>query len=112
EQELYLALFHGIRRVAIDCDGEGPARQSSALASRPSSAALKRWLRRWAAVRHREAAERTALTAISMGARPAALADLLRPRPIGSLPIAATPPTSSTKHSRAFAPNRRYRSPL
>jgi nitrite reductase/ring-hydroxylating ferredoxin subunit len=42
EQELYLALFHGIRRVAIDCGGEAPARQSSALASRPSSAALKR----------------------------------------------------------------------
>lgn len=37
EQKLYLALFHGIRRVAIDCDGEAPARQSSALASRPQS---------------------------------------------------------------------------
>jgi hypothetical protein len=22
EQETYLALFHGVRRVAIDCDGE------------------------------------------------------------------------------------------
>src|SRR6202040_2635770 len=77
EQELYLALFHGIRRVAIDCDGEGPARQSSALASRPSSAAVKRWLRRWTAVRHREAAERTVLTAIASGASSAALADLL-----------------------------------
>ena len=37
----------------------------------------KRWLRRWASVRHREAAERTVLTAISIGAQPAVLADLL-----------------------------------
>jgi hypothetical protein len=77
EQETYLALFHGIRRVAIDCDGEAPARQSSALASRPSPVALKRWLRHWAAVRHREAAERTVLTAIAIGAPPAVLAELL-----------------------------------
>jgi hypothetical protein len=77
EQELYLALFHGIRRVAIDCDGEAPARQSSALASRPSSAALKRWLRRWAAVRHRVAAERTVLTIIAIGAPPTVLTELL-----------------------------------
>jgi hypothetical protein len=34
-------------------------------------------LRRWVAVRHREAAERTVLTAIAGGAAPAALADLL-----------------------------------
>ena len=77
EQELYLALFHGIRRVAIDCGGEAPARQSSALASRSSSAALKRWLRGWAAVRHREAAERTVHTAIAIGAPPTVLAELL-----------------------------------
>jgi nitrite reductase/ring-hydroxylating ferredoxin subunit len=77
EQETYLALFHGIRRVAIDCDGEAPARQRSSLSSRPSPAALKRWLRRWAAVRHREAAERTVLTAIAIGAPPAVLAELL-----------------------------------
>jgi nitrite reductase/ring-hydroxylating ferredoxin subunit len=77
EEETYLALFHGVRRVAADCDGAAPARQRSALSSRPSSATLKRWLRRWAAVRHREAAERTVLTAISSSAQPAVLADLL-----------------------------------
>ena len=77
EQETYLALFHGVRRVAIDCDGEAPARQRSSLSSRPSPATLKRWLRRWASVRHREAAERTVLTAIAIGAPPAVLADLL-----------------------------------
>ena len=77
EQEKYLALFHGVRRVAIDCDGEASARQRSSLSSRPSPATLKRWLRRWAAVRHREAAERTMLTAIAIGAPPAVLAELL-----------------------------------
>ena len=77
EEETYLALFHGVRRVAADCDGAAPARQRSALSSRPSPGTLKRWLRRWASVRHREAAERTVLTAISIGAQPAVLADLL-----------------------------------
>jgi hypothetical protein len=73
-----LALFHGVRRIAADCDGAAPRRQRSALASRPDHLhTLKRWLRRWAAVRYREAAERTTRTAISMGARPAARADLL-----------------------------------
>ena len=76
EEETYLALFHGVRRVAADCDGAAPAGQRSALSSRPGSGTLKRWLRRWAAVRHREAAERTVLTAISIGAQPAVLADL------------------------------------
>src|SRR5262249_61517043 len=47
------------------------------LASQPDLATLKRWLRRWVAVRHRDAAERTVLTAIIGGASPAALADLL-----------------------------------
>jgi nitrite reductase/ring-hydroxylating ferredoxin subunit len=77
EHETYLALFHGVRRVAIDCDGEAPARQRSSLSSRPSPATLKRWLRRWASVRRREATERTVLTAIAIAVRPAEVADLL-----------------------------------
>jgi hypothetical protein len=77
EEETYLALFHGARRVAADCDGEAPRRQRAALASRPDLATLKRWLRRWTTVRHREAAERTLLTAVAAGASPTALADLL-----------------------------------
>lgn len=77
EQETYLALFHGIRRVAIDCDGQPPARRRSSLSSRPGSAMLKRWVRRWASVRHREATERTLLTAIAGGMPPTALAELL-----------------------------------
>jgi nitrite reductase/ring-hydroxylating ferredoxin subunit len=77
EEEAYLALFHGARRVAADCDGETPRRDRTPLASRPDLATLQRWLRHWSAVRHREAAERTLLTAIATGALPAALARLL-----------------------------------
>ncbi|MEH2603350.1 nitrite reductase/ring-hydroxylating ferredoxin subunit [Bradyrhizobium sp. AZCC 1588] len=77
EQEAYLALFHGARRVAADCDGEAPRRERAPLGSRPDPAALKRWLRRWTNVRHREAAERTLLTAIAAGFSPAELADAL-----------------------------------
>jgi nitrite reductase/ring-hydroxylating ferredoxin subunit len=76
-EEAYLALFHGARRVAEDCDGETPRRERAPLASRPDSAALKRWLRRWTNVRHREAAERTLLTAIAAGSSPAVLTDTL-----------------------------------
>jgi len=77
EEEGYLALFHGARRVAADCDGEAPRRERAPLGSRPDAAALKRWLRRWTNVRHREAAERTLLTAIAAGFSPAELADSL-----------------------------------
>jgi nitrite reductase/ring-hydroxylating ferredoxin subunit len=77
EDETYLALFHGARRVAVDCDGQAPRQERAPLASRPELATLERWLRRWSAVRHREAAERTVLTAIASGATPAELASLL-----------------------------------
>ena len=77
EEETYLALFHGARRVAADCDGQAPRQERAPLASRPDLAAISRWLRRWTAVRHREAAERTVLTAIASGAAPAELANLL-----------------------------------
>src|SRR5215207_3596623 len=77
EEETYLALFHGARRVAADCDGEAPRRERAPLASRPDLSTLQRWFRHWSAVRHREAAERTLLTAIATGASPAALARLL-----------------------------------
>ena len=77
EEEAYLALFHGARHVAADCDGQAPRRERAPLGSRPESAALKRWLRRWTSVRHREAAERTLLTAIAAGASQGVLADAL-----------------------------------
>jgi len=77
EEGAYLALFHGARRVAADCNGEAPRRERAPLGSRPDPATLKRWLRRWTNVRHREAAERTLLTAIAAGFSPAELADAL-----------------------------------
>ncbi|CAB3652836.1 Rieske (2Fe-2S) protein [Paraburkholderia rhynchosiae] len=77
EDEAYLALFQGARRVATDCEGEAPRRRRAPLASRPEPAVFKRWLRLWTNVRHREAAERTLLTAIAAGASPAVLADAL-----------------------------------
>ncbi|MGF6970292.1 nitrite reductase/ring-hydroxylating ferredoxin subunit [Paraburkholderia sp. WC7.3g] len=75
--DAYLALFHGARRVAADCEGEAPRRERAPLGSRPEPAVLRRWLRLWTTVRHREAAERTLLTAIAAGASPAVLADAL-----------------------------------
>jgi hypothetical protein len=77
EEEAYWALFHGVRRVAADCAGAAAPRYAPALASDPGQATLKRWLRRWSAVRHREAARRTLLTALASALKPAALADLL-----------------------------------
>ena len=77
EDEAYLALFHGARRVASDCDGQPPRRERAPLESRLEPATLKRWLRRWTKVRHREAAERTLLTGIAAGLTPAVLADAL-----------------------------------
>jgi len=77
EEEAYLALVHGARRVARDCDGEAPRRHRASLGSRPDPVVLKRWLQRWTNVRHREAAERTLLTAIATPLSPAVLADML-----------------------------------
>jgi hypothetical protein len=77
EEEAYLALFHGARRVAADCDGEAPRRERAPLGSRPDAATLKGWLQRWTSVRHREADERTLLTGIAVGVSPAVLADAL-----------------------------------
>jgi hypothetical protein len=75
EEEAYLAMLHGARRVAADCDGQASRRERTALGSRLDAATLKRWLRHWSSVRHREAAERTLLTAIEGGLSPAVLAD-------------------------------------
>ncbi|SIT49033.1 Rieske (2Fe-2S) domain-containing protein [Paraburkholderia piptadeniae] len=77
EDDAWLALFHGARRVAEDCEGEAPRRERTPLGSRPEPAALRRWLCLWTNVRHREAAERTLLTAIAAGLSPALLADAL-----------------------------------
>jgi nitrite reductase/ring-hydroxylating ferredoxin subunit len=77
EEDTHLALYHGLRRVAADCDGATPRRDRAPLISQPDLATLKRWLRRWVAVRHRDAAERTVLTAVNSGVAPGLLADFL-----------------------------------
>lgn len=77
DEETYLALFVGARRVAADCDDEPPRRARSPLDRAPDVGTLEGWLRRWTAVRHREAAERTLLTAIDAKIPPPHLAAML-----------------------------------
>ena len=78
EETAYLALYQGTRRVAADCAEQPPRREVRPLETGDLSLpTLKRWLRYWTMVRHRDGAERTLLTAIRMGASPADLADLL-----------------------------------
>ena len=79
EEETYLALYKGISRVARDCDGAAPRRDRLPLAPRQFQPlpVLERWLRHWTRVRHRDAAERTLLTAIASGASSIELAALM-----------------------------------
>ena len=103
EEEAYLALFHGARWVAADCDGEAPRRERTPLDSQLEPTVLKRWLRRWTSVRHREAAERTLLTAIAAGKTPSMLADaLLAAATERRSPTTGTRSTSSTRRSSAL----------
>lgn len=76
--DLCLALFKGIRRVASDCDGAVPPQPRQALTGEgraPST--LERWLRDWVLVRHRDGTERTLLTAIAGGASGVQMAELM-----------------------------------
>jgi nitrite reductase/ring-hydroxylating ferredoxin subunit len=74
----YLVLCQGARRVASDCAGQPARRERRTLETMSLDlATLKRWLRYWTLVRHRDGAERTLRTAIHMGASPADLADLV-----------------------------------
>jgi hypothetical protein len=78
DETAYLALYQGARHVAADCAEQPPRRALSPLETTDHSlATLKRWLRYWTLVRHRDGAERTLLTAIHNGAAPAELADLV-----------------------------------
>jgi nitrite reductase/ring-hydroxylating ferredoxin subunit len=78
EAELYLALYKGIARVAEDCAGAPARRRRLPLEGpAPQAATLTRWLCHWTAVRHREGAERTLLTAIAGGAGEAGLAAMM-----------------------------------
>jgi hypothetical protein len=66
EEEIYLALYQGVTRVADDCQDEVPRRENHPLDTNELDfATLKRWFRYWTQVRHRDAAERTLLIAIA-----------------------------------------------
>lgn len=79
EEEAYLALYKGISRVARDCAGAAPRRDRLPLAPRQFQPlpVLERWFRHWTRVRHRDAAERTLLTAIASDASSTELAALM-----------------------------------
>jgi len=68
-------LFHGARRVGRTATARRRA-ETRAAWNPTDPAALKRWLRRWTNVRHREAAERTCSRRLRP-ALPAELADAL-----------------------------------
>jgi nitrite reductase/ring-hydroxylating ferredoxin subunit len=69
-EESYLALYKGIQRVADDCEGQPSRRDREPLRGDPQPLGrLARWLRHWTAVRHRDGAERTLLSAIAAGHR-------------------------------------------
>jgi nitrite reductase/ring-hydroxylating ferredoxin subunit len=83
EEETYLALYKGIHRVADDCEGQAPRRDREPLrgVTRPLDRQpldrLTRWLRHWTAVRHRDGAERTLLSAIAAGTSQGELAAMM-----------------------------------
>ncbi len=78
EETAYLALYQGIRRVAADCEGQTPRRDRQALVgAKAPLETLENWLAKWSAVRQRNAAERTLLTAVETGSSQAELAQLL-----------------------------------
>ncbi|MCS7264063.1 MAG: Rieske (2Fe-2S) protein [Armatimonadetes bacterium] len=72
------ALFHGLSRVASDIQGQSTRRERQPLeGSTATFEQLKRWLRHWTLVRHRDGAERCLLTAIANGANPTEISNLL-----------------------------------
>ncbi len=77
EEATYLALYKGMRQVATDCEGQAARRERAQLEQGPPPETLARWLRHWTAVRHRDGAERTLLTAIAGGLPPAQLAEMM-----------------------------------
>ncbi len=78
EDEKFMALYQGLRRVAGDCAGQVPRRDRHPLESEGlPHGTLKRWFRYWTLVRHRDGGERTILTAIRNGLSQTEVADIL-----------------------------------
>jgi nitrite reductase/ring-hydroxylating ferredoxin subunit len=77
-EEMFLPLWHGVFQMAHNVQGASPHWDGQPLETdQVSLDSLKRWLRHWALVRHRDGAERCLLTAITNGASPGEVADLL-----------------------------------
>jgi nitrite reductase/ring-hydroxylating ferredoxin subunit len=60
----YQGLYYAIRAIANEASGSPARRSREALAEPHDLATLKLWLRQWVQTRHRDGAERTALTAL------------------------------------------------
>ena len=77
-EEKFLPLWHGVFQMAHNVHGASPHWDGQPLETdQVSLDSLKRWLRDWALVRHRDGVERCLLTAIANGASPGEVADLL-----------------------------------
>ena len=103
EEEAYLALFHGARRVAADCDGEAPRRERAPLGSRPRSDCTQGLA---AALDQRSPSRgsRAHPAHGDCGRMPRRLCSLMlcsRLRPSGRSPTPDTRSTSSTRRSNA-----------
>jgi nitrite reductase/ring-hydroxylating ferredoxin subunit len=60
----YQALYYAIRAISNEASGSPPRRAREALLEDHDLATLKGWLKQWVQTRHRDGAERTALTAL------------------------------------------------
>ena len=78
KETAYQALLYAIRRLATEATRSVPRRERQPLESGDHDAdTLQRWLAQWVATRHRDAAERTILTAVARDLPDAALAQLV-----------------------------------
>ena len=78
QETAYFSLFKGVGQVAANCAGSPPRRPRQQLDTDVHSLdTLRRWMRHWTQVRHRDGAERTLLTAIVNGADLEDLNDLV-----------------------------------
>jgi hypothetical protein len=77
-EQRFLPLWHGVVRVSKNLYEASPHWDRRALATdQVPPEALRRWMRQWVSVRHRDGAERCLLTALTNGAGAGDVADLL-----------------------------------
>jgi hypothetical protein len=91
--EKFLPLWHGVSRMAHNIEGASPHWDGQPLdTDQVSLESLRRWLRHWALVRHRDGAERCLLTAIANGASPGEVALACPSRWLCTVPLQALHP--------------------